>query len=284
MPISFEILKIGEAYERRYLAEIWGYKGFQAISRGVVTPAKSHYIVLFVTKEKQGSLTQYKDFLNEGLLHWEGESGHASDNRILNSSLLHDKIHLFYRDKHHSPFTYYGEIYLVKSILRTSLPSQFLFKVPGNSFDENLLEEIEVHEDEYRLLEKTEKNAIVKSRIGQGLFREGVVKLWGQCAVTGLKNLSLLRASHIKPWKYASNNERLDPMNGLLLQPSLDHVFDLGLVTFDSEGWLIASPLLSYDDLQKLGIVDKLRLNKRPTKLMKYMVYHRRYVFKDIVL
>ena len=281
MPVSFEKLKIGEAYERPYLADIWGYNGFQAISRGVVTPFECNYIILFVTKEKQEALTQYNNFLDDALLHWEGEKKHSSDNRIINAESVNDEIHLFYRDIHHSPFIYYGEIFLKKYSLRITEPSQFIFKIGQKSLSFNLLDEIESHQNEYKLLDQTEKDSIVKSRIGQGLFRDGVVKLWGYCAVTGLNNLSLLRASHIKPWRDSSNQERLDPMNGLLLQPTLDHLFDLGLITFSVNGAIMFSPILSQDHIQKLGLASDLKLRKTPTKIMSYMEYHREHVFKN---
>ena len=35
-----------------------------------------------------------------------------------------------------------------------------------------------------------------------------------------------LRASHIKPWRDATNAERLNGSNGLLLSPPIDHLFD----------------------------------------------------------
>lgn len=73
MPVSLEKLKIGKEYDRSYLANIKGYKGFQAIYRGVVTPSGSNCIILFVTKEKQEALTQYNDYLDGGLMHWEGK-------------------------------------------------------------------------------------------------------------------------------------------------------------------------------------------------------------------
>ncbi|MDX6914400.1 HNH endonuclease [Pectobacterium carotovorum] len=279
MPVSFEELKIGESYERPYLADMWGYKGFQAISKGVVTPSEGNCIILFVTKEKQATLTQYNDFLDEGLLHWEGEKKHSSDNRIINAKSMNDRIYLFYRERHHSPFIYYGEISLKKYNLRKMEPSYFIFNVGEKQQHSDLLDEIKSHQNEYNLLEQTEKDSIVKSRIGQGLFRDGVVKLWGYCAVTDLSNLSLLRASHIKPWRDSSNQERLDPMNGLLLQPTLDHLFDLGLITFSETGVVMLSSVLSQDDIQKLELRDNLKLRKLPAKLMSYMEYHRRHVF-----
>jgi len=280
VPVSFEQLSIGQSYDRPYLADIWGYKGFQAISRGVVTPARTNYIILFVTKEKQEALTQYNDYLNGNLLHWEGEEKHSSDSRVINAKSVNDEIHLFYRDIHHTPFVYHGEIFLKEYKGHTTEPSQFIFHVGQESQNPDLLDDIESHKEEYKTLDQTEKDSIVKSRIGQGIFRDGVVELWGSCAVTGLSNLSLLRASHIKPWRDSSNQERLDPMNGLLLQPTLDHLFDLGLITFDKSGVVRMSERLSLDDIEILVLTGGIKLRKLPPALMGYMEYHRKHVFK----
>lgn len=76
-------------------------------------------------------------------------------------------------------------------------------------------------------LPKTAERMVVQ-RIGQNLFREAPIDYWqGCCAVTGLDVLQLLRASHIKPWAVcASDEERLDVFNGLLLAPTLTRLFD----------------------------------------------------------
>jgi hypothetical protein len=106
---------------------MWGYKGFQAISRGVVTPADTNYIILFVTEEKQESLTQYNDFLIGGQLHWEGEKKHGSDLRIIAANFGPDQIHLFHRKRHHSPFSYLGRIYLEQHNQRSDGPANSFF-------------------------------------------------------------------------------------------------------------------------------------------------------------
>ncbi len=281
MPVSFEKLNIGQEYERPYLADIWGYKGFQAISRGVVTPSGTKFIILFVTKQKQEALTQYNDYLDGDLLHWEGEEKHSSDTRVINARSANDEIHLFYRDIHHTPFVYYGQIHLKEHRLLSSSPSQFVFAIGNENRSPDIFQDIETHQDEFKYLAQTEKDSIVKSRIGQGLFRDGVVELWGSCSVTGLGNLALLRASHIKPWRDSTNQERLDPMNGLLLQPTLDHLFDLGLITFDKTGAVMFSPRLSKDDIEKLELTGNLKLRKVPKKLKDYMEHHRSHVFKN---
>src|SRR6266498_2835676 len=67
----------------------------------------------------------------------------------------------------------------------------------------------------------TEKLALVKARRGQGRFRDGLIELWGFCAVSDCRDLNLLRASHIVPWKASNDRQRLDRYNGLLLSPNL---------------------------------------------------------------
>lgn len=108
-------------------------------------------------------------------------------------------------------------------------------------------------------LTRTEKTALVKSRIDQGTFRQKPLLHWMGCAVTGCKDTNLLVASHIRPWSKSSNAQRLDGFNGLLLSPNLDKAFDKGLITFDAEGLIKLSPLLTEPD--KLGITAVMRVN-----------------------
>nr|WP_283103201.1 HNH endonuclease [Shewanella chilikensis] len=237
---------------------------------------------MFVTKQKQEALTQYNDYLDGDLLHWEGEKKHSSDTRVINARSANDEIHLFYRDIHHTPFVYYGQIHLKEHRLLSSSPSQFVFSIRNENRSPDIFQDIETHQCEFKSLDQTEKDSIVKSRIGQGLFRDGVVELWGSCSVTGLSNHSLLRASHIKPWRDSSNQERIDPMNGLLLQPTLDHLFDLGLITFSETGKIIVSKKLSQDDINKLELKFELNFKLREIhkRTMEYMKYHQKHVFK----
>lgn len=145
---------------------------------------------------------------------------------------------------------------------------------------QDAIDDLESHKREYKFLGKTEQESIIKSRIGQGIFREELIKIWGSCSVTGLTNLSLLRASHIKPWRECSNQERLDPMNGLLLHPTLDQLFDSGFITFDVNGKILISEKLSKKDVEILHINQNNYLRIMSRRLKKYMQYHRENVFK----
>lgn len=283
MPVAFESLMVGEEYDRPQLAEHWGYQSHHAISRGVITPSGTRYIVLFVTKEKQETLTQYQDFIEDNVLHWEGEEKHRSDDRIIYAQLNGEEIHLFYRDRHHSPFVYLGPIILIDSERRADAPSRFVFRIDALAETQysDPFEDIEKHEREFRALDETERKAIVQSRIGQGQFRANVLDLWGGCAVTGVTDHRVLKASHVKPWSKGSNEERLDPHNGLALTPSLDALFDYGLITFDAEGWIRLSGHIDVATLSTMGIRDNMQLRMMPERLERYLQYHRRFVFKE---
>ncbi|MBU2329798.1 MAG: HNH endonuclease [Alphaproteobacteria bacterium] len=92
----------------------------------------------------------------------------------------------------------------------------------------------------------TEIDRIVRQRVGQGFFRAALIDFWGTCPLTGVNDPALLRASHIVPWaECASDAERLDVFNGLLLCAHWDAAFDAGLVSFSDDGFAMASPGLS---------------------------------------
>ena len=133
---------------------------------------------------------------------------------------------------------------------------------------------------EYLSLSSSEREAIVKARIGQGRFRESLIDYWSTCAVTGCMEVSLLRASHIKPWAEASLAERLSLYNGLLLSPALDASFDSGYVSFDDEGKILISERLGAADASALGIHADMFLRRIKPEHKKYLAFHRKHKFK----
>lgn len=131
-------------------------------------------------------------------------------------------------------------------------------------------------------LPETERQSIVQSRVGQGVFRSQLVSYWKGCAVTGATCIPLLKASHIKPWRDSSNKERLDVSNGLLLSPNLDAAFDSGLITFDSHGNIVLSGEMTGAPAYQLHINGKMRID---LKLLTqehhgYLEHHRSQVFR----
>jgi predicted restriction endonuclease len=103
----------------------------------------------------------------------------------------------------------------------------------------------------------------------------------GRCAITGLAIPELLRASHIKPWAdCATDAERLDVYNGLLLAPHLDALFDQGFITVADDGAVSISPALGEDARSLLGVREKTFGHVSVTVHRAYLKWHRERVFK----
>ena len=83
---------------------------------------------------------------------------------------------------------------------------------------------------------ETERRALIRARRGQGLFKDRVSQIETKCRITGVQNPVHLVASHCKPWRDLSNEERLNGENGLLLTPSIDDLFDRGFIGFEDKG------------------------------------------------
>ena len=123
----------------------------------------------------------------------------------------------------------------------------------------------------------TQKSQLIQSRIGQGAFRRQLVEAWGGCSVTGCACVSLLIASHIKPWRVSDNAERLDPFNGLLLLPNIDRAFDKGRISFDQTGKILISS--DFPEFQDFGLNFTLEIKVQEQHLP-YFKYHRDYVYR----
>ena len=130
-------------------------------------------------------------------------------------------------------------------------------------------------------VQQTEKEALISARMGQGQFRKNVLALWGhRCAVTETGVIDAIRASHIKPWRASSNDERLDPSNGIPLVATYDALFDAGLITFDATGAIEVSRRMidSERELLKIGAQG---LRRPPSPITaSYLQYHRQHVFR----
>lgn len=128
--------------------------------------------------------------------------------------------------------------------------------------------------------QETTREALVKARIGQGRWRRDLMRHWsGKCAVTGLEIETLLRASHIKPWRDCDNRERLDLFNGLMLGPAYDAAFDTGLISFEDSGAIMVSPKLPASQLLAAGISTTAKLSTLVDAHRGYLAHHRESVF-----
>jgi len=130
-------------------------------------------------------------------------------------------------------------------------------------------------------LGRVQKKQLTMSRIGQGVFRRNVERLERRCRITGVASKTHLRASHIKPWRRSTNEEKLDGNNGLLLAPHIDHLFDRGYISFADNGQLRLSKNLDKATLNKWHIPSRTNVGSFNKDQRRYLNYHRRYVFRD---
>lgn len=124
-------------------------------------------------------------------------------------------------------------------------------------------------------LKPTERAAVIAARRGQGRYRNALLSLWLGCSVTGCTTSAMLRASHLKPWRHASNSERLDGFNGLLLTPTLDQALDRCLISFADDGRVLISASLSADEASVLGLTPTLKLRFVLAEHRRYLKEHR---------
>ncbi|SLJ83687.1 HNH endonuclease [Psychrobacter sp. DAB_AL43B] len=182
-------------------------------------------------------------------------------------------------------FVYLKLINTIKTMLIEELENEvslldahsFTWMLSAQMEKENALTDV----SGYLNLSRTERDSIIKSRIGQGQFRQSLINYWSACAVTGCEEQKLLRASHIKPWSKSEDIERLSLYNGLLLSPNLDLCFDAGFISFDNLGHILISHKMNITDLEALSINKDMKLSIISPEHEKYLQYHREHIYKE---
>lgn len=125
---------------------------------------------------------------------------------------------------------------------------------------------------------ETEKEQVIKSRIGQSVFKKSLLDIEKKCRLCGVTDERFLIASHIKPWSKSKHQERLDINNGLLLCPNHDSLFDKGYISFNDDGTIMISDSLAAATKVFLNINETMsvRMNERQQQ---YMKWHRENLF-----
>ncbi|HRG62092.1 MAG TPA: HNH endonuclease [Burkholderiales bacterium] len=133
-------------------------------------------------------------------------------------------------------------------------------------------------EDEIKqntLIGPTERARLIRARRGQGTFRINVERIEKHCRVTKTTAKELLIASHIKPWRYSDDIEKIDGNNGLLLAPHIDKLFDAGYISFEQDDAMLISPLLDRNILRQWGVDENLNVGHFSDKQESYLIFHR---------
>ena len=172
-------------------------------------------------------------------------------------------------------------------------PNDFVFYVPmaycrqvlqllcaarSNRVD---IEETEALEAEIESLQLKgqDKEAIVKQRVNQHVFRDRLLKKYNKCVLCGMSNPDLLTASHIKPWRDSDETEKLSIYNGFLMCPNHDRLFDRGYISFSEDGSILISDDLSTEDRIFLNIHENYSIELKPENLP-FLKYHRDFILR----
>jgi hypothetical protein len=148
----------------------------------------------------------------------------------------------------------------------------------NNKLPEDTVKEMEDMASEVNSLplSSTEKDQMIRARIGQGKFKRDLLKQSDKCRLCSVSDQRFLIGSHIKPWSECEEqpNERIDPFNGFLLCPNHDSLFDKGLISFNDSVEIIISP--SVDTLTRMLLnirdTDIITVDERN---LPYLQWHR---------
>jgi putative restriction endonuclease len=129
------------------------------------------------------------------------------------------------------------------------------------------------------LKEGKTREALVKLRVNQNFFRKMVLTAYNNsCCITGINRPELLIASHIKRWSSDIEN-RLNPCNGLALNPLHDRAFEVGLISITPDLIIkVSSILLDYKGSNPLHFSEYHNKSiKKPSKFYpdpQFLEYH----------
>ena len=283
----YEKLKLGQKYTKKGLAELFDENGLLTVREGVFSCKNSDSYFLFVDLEKEGKADRFhfNDFFEGEFFHWDSQTTQHLDSpkiqRVVSGEL---ETFLFVRTTQKvkgktQPFIYCGRVIYSDHEVGTAKPVHLIFQ---NMDYDDFTENPELHaiyewkpakagmksrsniqkkgvvspqrRANYKKPSKTERKGLVTSRVGQGYFRNLLIeKFDAKCAVTKTSIRNILIASHIVPWSEATQEERLDANNGILLSPLYDALFDRHLISFDDDGKIQVSKKIA-DEISVLQI------------------------------
>jgi hypothetical protein len=307
-------LQLAQKYSKKYLATILEEPSLAKGREGVYYCKKEPSTLLFVDLIKQGKEERFhfNDYFENDFFHWDSQTTkHIKSPTIVKltegktTALLFVRIHQKVKSIT-KPFVYCGRLNYVEFEEGTSKPVHLLFEsIDYDEFtnDEDLKEiynwrpeksgksrttkirvDNKISERRKQILTKpneTQRQGFVTSRVGQGYYRQEILEKWNyKCAVTGCDLTQILISSHIVPWSESTDEERLDPENGILLSPTLDALFDKHLISFRDDGSILLSKKLEDRVLASLNVNKEMHI-RVSEGMMKYLERHRARHFSN---
>lgn len=265
--MEIQDLKINSIIDNQTLCEIFKC----APQGGMRRSHRTNTLVLISDRTKL-----YEDKNENGIYHYTG-MGQVGDQELIsqNKTLAESQengisVHFFEVMKPRQ-YTYRGKVGLVAAPytdrqrdINGLMRNVWVFPLKKVSDSDNSwVQEIEKFEAELSrdtIITLTEKEQIVKARIGQSNFKKKLINRECKCALCGVTDKSLLIASHIKPWSKSTSEERLDVDNGLLLCPNHDSLFDKGFISFDATGKIKISSLLEESSKISMNVNPSMKI------------------------
>ena len=274
-------LQLGREYKRRELHDFYGGQR----QGGISTPQKYPYIFIITSKrgEEHGYVDGWIENNNFFLYTGEGQIGDMEfkgGNKAIKYHRQNDKqIFLFQETKKtfialkaELNFIDYKYIQVPDTEGKNRRAIQFRLQ-SVNAEPVREVEPISITKPHLKP-DKTERQGLVISRVGQGYYRQELIKKFnGRCAVTSIDREEILIACHIVPWRLSTDEERLDVDNGILLSPLYDALFDKHLISFKDDGEILIANSIKDDNLKT-----NIRLNAKiivTEGMKKYLSRHR---------
>ncbi len=129
--------------------------------------------------------------------------------------------------------------------------------------------------------EGKERESVIKTRVNQYFFRKTILASYdNKCCITGISLPQLLVASHIIPWAVDEKN-RMNPCNGLCLNPLHDTAFDKGLITITPDYNIKISEMLKKEKKSFFMHFEntKITLPQRFLPEREFLEYHNNNIF-----
>jgi hypothetical protein len=302
-----DVLNVGQKYSKKDLANLLNQPNLAKVREGVASCTNSNSYLLFVDLEKEDKEKRFHfdDFFDGDFFHWDSQTTqHINTPKIQEVVNENTTPHLFVRVRQKEksktlPFIYCGRLRYVSHNPNTEKPVHLIYQnVDFDDFTENadLLEVYrwkpsdvgmitkvktgkrtvsEERKKKYTKPDRTERQGLVTSRVGQGFYRHQIIQKWqAKCAISGIDALPILIASHIVRWSESNDQERLDDDNGILLSPLFDSLFDKHLISFTDDGLMLISSRITSENIEKLDLPKdaKISINEG---MLKYIRRHR---------
>jgi len=301
-------LILGNYYSKRDLGSIFNQNGLLSSREGIFSSNTLDFYLFFVDLVKEGKQDRFhfNDYFDGDMFHWDSQTiQHINTPRIqkiVNKELpilLFTRIHPKVKSQT-QPFVYCGRLEYIEHDENTTRPIHIVYQsldYDETTQNQNLIDiynwkpelvgrtssnnvylvkkQISKPKGEQKKPNYTERRGLVTSRVGQGWYRQEILKKWGnKCSITGCSLTEILISSHIKGWSECNEDERLDVDNGILLSPHIDSLFDKHLISFEDDGTIMISERVSKQDLDILGVSKSIRL-KVDDGMKKYLKHHR---------